>query len=194
MTWLSVVKNAFSKVVQVGTSIANATTSTIYQFKQGAKQIVDSAIEKIQETYKEKPRTVNEWLNHELRKINNEIMFLREQYFNQGLTESEKARSQYLKKRRNEIREEIDGLDQVFISEDFVSEEESYKVIEISSENAHVLQYHVGRNTYNKKCTCCRPMVLQWQRDIATAQLGDFFWACTGWYQKNQGKPRAISF
>lgn len=60
---------------------------------------------------------------------------------------------------------------------------ETYETLHVTDENTHILQFHVGQSVFGKVCgRCGMPMVLQWQQQLETVRMRDFFWGCAGFY------------
>jgi len=180
----------FKAVVTVGRAIAGAMAPVVREIVQGAKDLIDGIVTGYRAGRRQEPATQRERDERELQEVNEEVMNLRKRYqHNGGLTQQEKCRWDELKRRREDLNEAIADIDQETTAQDIVTEEKHFKAVAITNDTAHILQYHVGQSAYNKTCTCGRVMVLQWNRQTATAGLRDFFWGCSGWYEQTNGRP-----
>jgi len=180
----------FSAVVTVGRAIAGAIAPVVRGIVEGAKNLINEVATLYSTTVRDEPATQRERNERELQQVNEEVMGLRKRHQqNDGLTQQEKRRWDELKHRRDELNAAIASIDQEATAQDIVTEEKHYKAVAITNDTAHILQYHVGQSAYNKTCTCGRVMVLQWNRQTATAGLRDFFWGCSGWYEQTNGRP-----
>ncbi len=180
----------FKAVVTVGRAVAGAIAPVVRGIVEGAKYLINEVATLYSTTVRDEPATQRERNERELQQVNEEVMGLRKRHQqNNGLTQQEKRRWEELKHRRDELNEAIADIDQETTAQDIVTEEKHYKAVAITNDTAHILQYHVGQSAYNKTCTCGRVMVLQWNRQTATAGLRDFFWGCSGWYEQTNGRP-----
>jgi len=180
----------FSAVVTIGRAIAGAIAPVVRGIVEGAKHLINEVASAYSSSTRKEPVTQREHHERELQQVNEEVMSLRKRHQqNDGLTQQEKRRWDELKHRRDELNAAIASIDQETTAQDIVTEEKHYKAVAITNDTAHILQYHVGQSAYNKTCTCGRVMVLQWNRQTATAGLRDFFWGCSGWYEQTNGRP-----
>lgn len=180
----------FSAVVTIGRAIAGAIAPVVREIVNGAKYLVNEVAALISEGMRDEPTTQRERIERELQQANDELIRLQMRYRSQGdLSPAEKRRWEELSHRRSELNDAIASIDQVATAQDIVTEEKHYQTIVITNDTAHILQYHVGQSAYNKTCTCGRVMVLQWNRQTATAGVRDFFWGCSGWYEQTGGRP-----
>lgn len=183
-------KDVFKGAVKVGRAVAGAAEPVIKEMMEGARKLVDEVAKRAGKAFREEPKTVRDSLERELQDINERIAALRKKYQSGGSpSQRDLDLSKHLKQRRREINEQIDGLNQVDHAQEMVKDENDYKPVVITDDNAHILQYHVGQNTYNKACPeCGRAMVLQWNRAVKTPGVRDFYWGCSGWYIKRDEK------
>lgn len=63
---------------------------------------------------------------------------------------------------------------------------DAFETSVLNDDKAHVLQFHMGQVVLEKRCHCGRSMFLQHKNrpDGSLFQLRDFFWSCTGFYNK----------
>lgn len=188
---IDIAKGAFKGAIKVGRAVAGAAAPVIKEMMDGARKLVDEVAKRAGKAFREEPKTVRDSLERELQDVNERIAALRKKYQSSGSpSQRDIDLSKHLKQRRREINEQITGLNQVDHAQEMVEREKDYKPVVITDDNAHILQYHVGQNTYNKACPeCGRAMVLQWSRAVKTPGLRDFYWGCSGWYFKRDGKP-----
>lgn len=180
----------FKAVVSIGRAIAGAAAPVLRGIVEGAKHLINEISAAIGAGLRDDPATQRERNERELQQVNEEVMHLRKRHQNNGsLTQQEKQRWEDLKHRRDELNAAIANIDQETTAQDIVTEEKHFEAVVITNDTAHILQYHVGQSAYNKTCTCGRVMVLQWNRQTATAGLQDFFWGCSGWYTQTHGRP-----
>jgi len=125
-----------------------------------------------------------------LREVNDEVMHLRNRGMSGGgLSDQERQRWQNLREEREELLGVLQQAKEVKAAEKILDSEAVLKKVEVDLETTHVLQYNAFADTLGKKCTCGRPMKLQWRRDLGVAWPNDFYWGCTGWYvPMGQGK------
>lgn len=187
---IGIAKDVFKGAFKVGRAVAGAAAPMIKEVMDGARKLVDEVAKRAGKAFREEPKTVRESLERDLQEINERIAALRKKYQSGGSpSQWDLDLSKHLKQRRREINEQIDGLNQVDHAQEMVEDEKDYKPVAITDDNAHILQYHVGQNTYNKACPKCgRAMVLQWDRKTKTPGLKDFFWGCSGWYFERNGE------
>lgn len=179
----SIVGTALSGIVQVGSAIAKAVPSVVEAAVKAARSIVDEVAKVADQLFQEPPKSASERRERELQEINEEIQHLRKKYQDRGsLSKRDRQAWERLKQQRQEINEQLAGFDQISTADTIVKEEKSYQATKIADDTAHILQFHVGRSTYNKICSCGRPMILQWNRELKTPGIQDFFWGCSGWY------------
>jgi hypothetical protein len=185
----NVVGAVFDGVLQVGNAIVNAVPPVVEAAIKAAKRVVDEIVKVGTEAFRKDPNTAREYIERDLQEVNARIQRLRQKYQEKGsLNQADRESWEYLKQQRNDLNSKLTALDQINTAEDIVKQEKDYEATTVSDDNAQILQYHVGQSTHNKICTCGRPMVLQWNRELSTAGLKDFFWGCSGWYIVNNGK------
>lgn len=174
---------------RVGVAIVGVLAPVAATIIKSVKNFVDDLVSRSSVLMREKPKSELERAERELQEVNAEVMRLRKQYLDRGgLNDQDQKRWETLRERRNEINNEIKAIDQVVTAKEIVAEEKNYRPVVITDANAQVLQYHVGQSTHNKMCDCGRPMALQWNRQKSTAGLHDFFWGCSGYYIKFNGR------
>ncbi|MBK7001811.1 MAG: hypothetical protein IPH35_18090 [Rhodoferax sp.] len=179
----------FSTLKFIGRSLGHVAAPVVKAIVQGARDFVNGVVIGFNEGMRDEPKSAQERNERELQQVNEEIMALREIHKRQGgLNDQQKRRHAILKERRDVLNQEISAIDKFSTAEEIVQEGKNYHPIVISDANAHILQYHVGQSAYNKLCQCGRVMVLQWNRSVATAGLNDFFWGCSGYYIKVDGR------
>jgi hypothetical protein len=189
----NVVGAVFDGVLQVGKAVFKALPIVVDATIKAARKIVDEVEKAADEAFREEPKTVREHIERALQEVNARIQRIRQKYQENGfLNQTDQETWNYLRQQRNELNEKLTALDQINTAEDIVKQEKDYDATTISDDNAQILQFHVGQSTHNKICVCGRPMVLQWNRDLTTAGLKDFFWGCSGWYIENKGKRACI--
>ncbi len=185
--------------VQVGRAIAGAVGELVQKVTESARRIADEAVRRADKAFRDEPETVREAIERDLQEVNERLQRLRQKYRERGsLSDDDDRLRIYLRERRDQLNKRLSGLEQILTAEEIVQRQQDYQSITITTETAHVLQYHVGQNTYNKTCVCGRPMVLQWPRDRASISIRDLFWGCSGWYVENNGeksckRTRALS-
>lgn len=189
---IDIAKGAFKGAIKVGRAVAGAAAPMIKEVMDGARKLVDEVAKRAGKAFREEPKTVRESLERDLQEINERIAALRKKYQSGGSpSQRDLDLSKHLKQRRREVNEQITGLNQVDHAQEMVEREKDYKPVVITDDNAQILQYHVGQNTYNKTCPdpkCGRAMVLQWNRAVKTPGVRDFYWGCSGWYFERDGK------
>jgi hypothetical protein len=189
MSFASFLSGAFASLGFIGRSIGRVAAPIVKSIVQGAKDLVNGFVEGFGDKMRDEPRSSQEKSERELQAVNEEVAYLQKRHRDQGgLTDEQKRRWTYLKERRDALNREISAIDKFESAEEIVKKESSYAPIVIGDENAHLLQYHVGQSSYNKMCQCGRAMVLQWNRSVSTAGLHDFFWGCSGFYVKVDGR------
>lgn len=189
MSFASFLGGIFTTLKFIGRGLGHVVGPAVKAIVQGAKELVNGFATGFSEAVREEPKSVQERNERELQQVNEEIVGLQKRYRDQGgLNDQQKARWRKLKERRDALNQEIEAIDKFSAAEEIVQEEKNYRPIVISDDNAHILQYHVGQSAYNKLCHCGRVMVLQWNRSVATAGLNDFFWGCSGFYIKVDGR------
>jgi hypothetical protein len=185
MSFASLLAGAFSTLKFIGRSLGHVAAPVVKAVVQGAKDLVNGFATGFSEKMRDEPKSAQERNERELQQVNEEVATLQKKYRDQGgLNDEQKKRWLFLRARRDALNNEIEAIDKFTAAEEIVKEEENYKPVFISDDNAHILQYHVGQSAYNKLCQCGRVMVLQWNRNVTTAGLNDFFWGCSGFYVK----------
>ena len=175
---------------QVGRAFVGVVAPAVRQVVATAKKIIDGLVMGAGQGMREKPQSEMERNERELQAVNEEIMWLKGQWrSHSGLNDRQKQRWHELKARREALNGEISAIDEVVTAKEVVTEEKNFRPIGIDDATAHILQYHIGQNSSNKRCDCGRAMVLQWNRATSTAGLKDFFWGCSGWYVTNNSRP-----
>ncbi len=183
------VSGLIATVVQVGRALVGAVAPVVKIIVQNAKDLVNGVVSGYSEGMREKPKSERERAERELQEVNAEVMKLRKLYTDRGgLNDQQKRRWAALRERREALNAELSAVDQMLTAKEIVTEEKSFRPVVITDANAQVLQYHVGQSTHNKMCDCGRSMVLQWDRQKSTAGLHDFFWGCSGYYIKFNGR------
>lgn len=119
----------------------------------------------------------------QLSEVNQKILYFdMKKRRDQGLNQYDQYELQKLKMERrrliNEVLEHIEADTAAAIAE----EPDSFEDVLIDDSNIHIIQFHVGQAVSNKKCSCGRPMILQWKRGTMKADMHDLFWGCTGFY------------
>jgi len=100
-------------------------------------------------------------------------------------TEIDRYRILALEKQRDALFKQYQDNKQFNILTKAERENDKFSNFNITQEKLHLIQYHVGETVLGKVCPICKkPMILQFGRNIEVRSLGDFFWACTGWYSK----------
>ena len=123
----------------------------------------------------------------EIRDVNSEICeYENKQHRDGRLSEYESLELAELHRRQDKkalLLTEANGL---VIADQVTEGSGGYDNMQVSDVNAHILQFHVGQTVFGKVCgRCGMPMVLQWQQRLETVQMRDFFWGCTGFYDRN---------
>lgn len=179
----------FSAAASMGRAILGVVAPAVGAVVQAAKRFIDDVVTGYNAGRREEPKTAREHIERELHTVNEELVRLQLVARSSGLNEYQSRRLKHLRERRISLNEEISAIDQVLTAQEVVEEEKNFKPIEITDSTAHVLQYHVGQSTHNKLCRRCGcVMLLQWNRDTATAGLHDFFWGCSDYYNQRNGQ------
>jgi len=192
---MGLLSNIFKTAVSViGTAVDFVATEVVPVAQDVAKTVTTM----IKAEYK-KIRAKYESIDFELRKnerfndigkINNDIAeYERKRRKDGKLNVYDSADLDALKKRRDELSERVGAIQEVLAAKEMSEDSDSFENIIISNGNTHILQFHVGQTVFGKSCrTCQRPMILQWDRKkgINALAMKDFFWGCTGWYEKNE--------
>lgn len=157
---------------------------------EATKAIIDTATtiwnESGSQSDMKEAKTKEERADGELTEINDELQLLLMRLKEKGsLSESQKRRAEYLRDRRNELKQDITEVGELRTTQDIAENSNEFEHLSIDDEHAHIIQGNVGVSTYGKTCpNCQRDMVIQWRRDVTTASVNDFFWGCSGWYVK----------
>jgi hypothetical protein len=126
-----------------------------------------------------------------LRQVNDEVMSLRNRRMSRGeLSGQERRRWDTLREEREELLGKADQAKKVKAAEKILESEAVIEKVKVDFDNTHFLQYNAFADILGKKCVCGRPMKLQWGRNVSVPGPADFFWGCTGWYNK-QGERSA---
>lgn len=185
MSW----SDFFKDVIDVGKSLLGKAAKAGATLIAGAKRFVDQAWTSLQKTFRGDPESEGERIERELQEVNERVQNLRKRLNGRrDLTSAERREWDRLKQQREALIGQLREIALGVNTKEMVEQEKSYAGVEITDETSHILQYHVGQSTFNKTCECGRPMVLQWKRDLVTAGLKDFFWACSGWYIVDMGR------
>lgn len=120
----------------------------------------------------------------EIKGTNNELQEIwRKEQKDKCLSKIESDRKIALESKREHLYHDYESYKHYQIIQAAQSNPQRYDQFPITSENAHIFQYHVGETVLGKKCyKCQRPMVLQFRRNQMIIIIDDLFWACTGWY------------
>lgn len=174
-------------------SIGKAVLGTIARVAavviEEAKKLVDHVATELSKAFRAEPKTDQERIERELQDVNERIQYLRKKYKERGgLSDKEKRQWHELRAERDELNSQLSSLERYQTAAEISEKEKDYSAIHITDETAHILQYHVGQNAFNKICECRRPMVLQWNRNIETPGLKDLVWGCSGWYIEAKGR------
>jgi hypothetical protein len=120
-----------------------------------------------------------------LREVNDEIMYLRNRRMGRGgYSAQDSRRWDVLQQERSELLGDVHRTKEVRAAEKFLSSEADIEKIEVDDETSHILQYNAFADILGKKCRCGRPMKIQWKRDLGVCKQNDFYWGCTGYYDK----------
>lgn len=183
------ISDLFSAAASMGRAILGVVAPAVGAVVQAAKRFIDEVVTGYNAGRREEPKTAREHIERELHTVNEELVRLQLVARSSGLNEYQSRRLKHLRERRISLNEEISAIDQVLTAQEVVEEEENFKPIVITDSTAHILQYHVGQSTHNKLCRRCGcVMLLQWNRDTATAGLHDFFWGCSDYYNQRNGQ------
>ncbi len=120
----------------------------------------------------------------EIRDINSEIGEYESKRFRDGrLNEYDDRELAELYSRRNNGALQLAQTNEIIMANDVSKGVGAYDNVSVSDANTHILQFHVGQSVFGKSCRLCgMPMVLQWKQRLATVQMSDFFWGCTGFF------------
>ncbi len=180
----------FAAAASVGRAILGLAAPYAAAVVSKAKSIIDYVAAKGESLLRAKPTSVREQIERELHDVNQELMRLQLASRSNGyMTVQQGRRLAELRDRRDYLNDEISNIDQVLTAQEMVEDEPAYKPVTITDATAHILQYHVGQSTHNKQCRRCGcVMLLQWNRNTATAGLNDFFWGCSDFYNQTGGR------
>ena len=173
-------------------AVATAASAVINVAVEATKAIIETATaiwnDSGSQADMKEAKNREERADDELTEINDELQLLLKRYKERGsLSGSQKRRAEYLRDRRNELKEQITEVGELRTTQDIAENTDDFEHISIDDDHdhAHIIQGNVGVSTYGKLCpNCQRDMVIQWQRDVTTASVNDFFWGCSGWYVK----------
>jgi len=171
-------------------SVFTAASLVVNVAVEATKAIIDTATtiwnESGSQSDMKEAKSKEERADGELTEINDELQLLLKRLKERGsLSESQKRRAEYLRDRRNELKQDITEVGELRTTQDIAENSGEFEHISIDDEHAHIIQGNVGVSTYGKTCpNCHRDMVIQWQRDVTTVSVNDFFWGCSGWYVK----------
>lgn len=129
----------------------------------------------------------NNRLTSEIRNINESISDLERKQQRDGFLKENDRHALYdLYEGRKKIRDLILQNRELVVAENIYSGKGSYGSINITSDNSHILQFHVGQTVFGKTCRqCSKPMILQFRRGQYSISMNDFFWSCIGWYENH---------
>ena len=181
MGWLADLVGAVVTVTATVIDVAVNATVEIVNAASGAWNEYQKR--KRQDRLPDKENVKNQ-ARDELININDEFLSILEKYNRRGsLSGNEKRRADYLRHRRDELKNTIDGVDEVLVAKEINEEPDAFKKFIVNNDRAHILQGQVGVSVFGKKCpNCGRDMLIQWPRTVNTAKVSDFFWGCSGWY------------
>lgn len=151
-------------------------------------EAVDEVIERTQ-----KPRTTNS-ASQTIRLVKDvdvEIADLeRKRERDRGLSSRDKDHLEELLALKQERFTEYQAAKSQEIGAEVKAKPNQFVEAKISDKRVNLLQFHVGQFVLEKRCRQCqRPMILQHTRkptDYATFSLSDFFWGCSGFYDKGR--------
>jgi hypothetical protein len=182
---LGFLSDLFAAAASVGRAIIGVLAPVASVIVQSAKTLINLAVTQGQAWMRNKPTSAREQIERDLHEVNDELMGLQLRGRNGYLSSQQERRLSELRDRRDFLNDEISGIDQVLSAKEMVEDEPAYKPVTITDATAHILQYHVGQSTHNKLCRRCGcVMLLQWNRNTATAGLNDFFWGCSDFYNQ----------
>jgi len=183
-------------------AVVTVTATVIDVAVKATVEIVDAA-SKAWNDYQEKKRRerlpdeerIKEQARDELKNVNDELLSILDKYNRRGgLSGGEKRRAEYLRQRRDELKNEIDGVDEVSVAREINESPDAFEKFLVNDGRAHILQGQVGVSVFGKQCpNCGRDMLIQWPRSVDTAKVSDFFWGCSGWYYMFPNGQRACS-
>jgi len=176
--------NLIGSVLTVTATVLNVAVKATVEIINAAEQVLD---EFTQKRYKEnlpEAEVTKERADDELKNVNDELLSILDKYNRNGhISASEKRRCDYLKERRNELKQTIKSSDEIISTTEIATNPEAFDKVSIKDSQAHIIQGQVGVSSYGKSCPRCgREMQIQWPRNVHTATVNDFFWGCTGWY------------
>ena len=180
MGFLSDIFGAFVSVASAVIGVVGNVVSDIVEAVTGAREKLFGA-----EKIKDKARD-------ELKDVNDELLSIIAKYKRKGsVSPDDKRRADYLTNRRTELKNSIDGANEVIVETEIEEEPDAFEQFVIGNDKAHILQGQVGVSVFGKKCPKCNgDMQIQWPNSVTTAKLSDFFWGCTRWYIKDDnGNP-----
>lgn len=190
MGWLSSLTDSlFQGIKAVGKGVIEAAVPVVERVVAASQRLVRAIEEEIKNGEKP-PTSERERLEGDLAEVNQRIQALRKRYRLQGsLSASDKKEVDRLVERRKELMADLSAIDRVDQAAAVVDPEQDFQALRIMDAQAHILQYHVGQQTFGKMCACCgRPMVLQWERGRTISATGEFFWGCSGYYMPHPRK------
>lgn len=179
-------KSIFDSIVKVGGTVVGVAAHYVTEFK-----------EKVKETLYKLQTDTSDYSNEidETRSVNDQIIDLeKKRDRDNGLNQNDRYKLEALYKQRRLLRDEIDNKRENDLAKDIVNNDISYDSILVEDQNLQILQFHVGQNVLGKKCfRCNKPMILQWQRGKDVTSISEFFWGCSGFYDKTCSTTQRIS-
>lgn len=176
-------RSAFDGAVKAGRQIIRASAPVVRKVMEAARDAADELVRRVQRMRGD-PNSEREVVERQLQEVNARIARLRASYERNGeLSPREREEWRRLKKRREQLIEDIENLDSAEFAADVADDESEFAATEVGEGDAHLIDMVTGQSTFGKKCRICsRAMVLQWDRRVGTPGLKDFFWGCSGWY------------
>ena len=179
---LNFIGKAVNVVMYAAGTVVGIAAAGVIEFSQ-------VAYEKYGE-FRAKNRTVNLTLSNKsihiaTKEINDQIQEIElKKRRDNKLTYNDSQLLNSLYQRRDSLKDEIRGNNELLIVEKMQNQEGVYNSIHVHNVNSHILQFHVGQTVFGKRCRQCqRPMTLQWKIGMHTLLMTDFFWGCIGFYE-----------
>ncbi len=183
-------------VVSVATAVLDVAIKATVEIIDAAVGAWDDYQKDSKKRHLPDKEIIKQKAREELREVNDELLNILTRYREGGqVSVQQKNRAEYLNQRRNELKKQIDDVDEINVSKEISNTPDAFDKFLIDNDHTHVLQSQVGVSVFGKKCPVCgRDMLIQWPRNITTARVADFFWGCSGWYITNAQGINACTY
>ncbi len=178
---------SIAAIFSFGSFLYNAVKTGV-RILHNVFEAVDEVIERAQ-----KPRTTNTASQtiRLVKDVDAEIAEMeRKRKYDRGLSSCDEDRQEELLALKQEKFTEYQAVKTQEVSAEVKAKPEQFVEAQINDKRINILQFHVGQFVLEKRCRLCqRPMILQHKRkpiDYATFNLSDFFWGCSGHYDKER--------